>query len=329
MKIKLNWRELLQPAPVHSHNPNSLLNKPSWLWLRCISLLIMGSFLSAIGINIFYLPFHFTMGGLSGISAIIYYLTNGAIPLGSLIFYLNIPLLLIGLKEISLRFVVNSLIGTFFFAKMIDFTEPIMTKWFQAIMTPILGQNPDPLIFAVIGGILFGIGLGFIFIGGYTTGGTDIIAVVISKHLKNISLGQIILIIDVIIISLTLIIPSNAKTSPFLLAMYSFISLYISTKAIDIVIEGFNFTRTAYIISDHAQEISEAILFKLNRGVTALKGKGMYTKQDKEVLLCVLSNRQIVQLRELVAQIDEKAFVIVSEAKEVYGEGFHGEKSIF
>lgn len=327
----IHWKDIIQPSSNVALKPHSRYNQPFWLWLRCLSFLFFGCLISALAINIFYVPFNFTMGGVSGVAAIIFYITGGAVPFGLLVFLINIPLFILGLREYSLRFVWKSLVGTFIFSVAIDTTAAFMRRWAETLLLPIQNQRPDPLIFAIFGGILFGVGLGLIFLGGYTTGGADIIAVILNKHIRHLSLGQIILIIDVFIICLSLIFhaPTETTGSPVMLALYSFLSLFVSTKAIDIVLGGFDFTRTAFIISDHSEEISTAILQQLDRGVTALQGRGMYSKQTKQVLLCVLSNRQIAALREVVASIDQNAFVIVSDAREVYGEGFAGEKQLF
>ncbi len=292
---------------------------------RSLIFMLIGAFLCAVGIDMFYLPFKFTMGGLSGIAAIIYYLTGDAVPFGTLTFILNLPLLLLGLKFVNLKFVIKSLIGIFFFSGVIDLLAGTIDHWFQSIYRPINGQLPDLFIFAVIGGIIFGIGLGLFFLAGYTTGGTDILAVIINRIFPFISIGRAILLIDIVIVSATLIIPPvPGAPSPFLLAMYSFVSLYISTKAIDICISGWNFSRSAFIISDHAQPIAEAILSKLERGVTGFTGQGMFTNNGKTILFCVLPNRQIKPLRDIVAAIDPGAFIVVEEAREVYGQGFTG-----
>lgn len=330
-----NWKQILkeciQPSSSPTPRSESKWNRPGLLRCRELLLLIIGCLICALSINVFYLPFEFTMGGISGIAAIIYYLTMGIIPFGTLTFLLNIPLLILGLREIGYRFIWKSLIGTFAFSAAIDLTAPFMKPWVQVLTAPLASGNPpDPLLFAIVGGIIFGVGLGLIFLGGYTTGGTDILAVFVNRKLPTLSLGQIILLIDVVIITGTLLVPHNHQTMhPFLLAMYSFLSLFISTKAIDLVIAGLDFSRTAYIISDHSEEIARAIMQELDRGVTALHGKGMYTSEEKLILLCVLSNRQIAKLRELVSAIDSHAFVIVGEAREVYGEGFKGNKELF
>lgn len=331
VKVREVIKECLRPSGSFIVHEHTRFNSPGWHRVRALTLLLLGSFFAALAINMMYLPFEFTMGGLSGIAAIVYYLTAGLTPFGLLSFLLNIPLLILGLREIGYRFIWKSLVGTVAFSVLIDLTAPLMRQWLQAIHQPLAsGSYPDPLIYAIVGGIVFGIGLGLIFLGGYTTGGTDILAVFISRKFPNLSLGQIILILDVAIIGGTLFIPHNdLHANPFLLAMYSFVSLFISTKVIDLVISGLDFSRTAYIISEQADEIGQAIMTELERGVTALQGQGLYTKQDKQVLLCVLSIRQVAKLKELVSSIDSQAFVILSEASEVYGEGFKGDKSLF
>lgn len=323
----IRWKEVFLPEISKRKNLGPF-DKPWIQLLKGLGLVFLGSFLSALAINMFYLPFQFTMGGVSGIAAIIHYLSDGAVPVGTLNFLINIPLLYLAFKDMGLRFLWKTLVGTFLFSLTIDLFAPTMNDWLSILVQQNSGQMPEMFLFAIVGGILFGIGLGFIFMGGYTTGGCDIVAVYFTKRIHSLSLGQIILIMDAIIISLTLIVPPDSErpVAPILLAMYSFLSLYVSTKAIDLVLGGFNFSRAAFIISDKSEEISTAILEVLDRGCTALKGRGMYTRKDKNVLFCVLNNRLLPKLKETVSAIDPSAFIVVTDARDVYGEGF-GENS--
>lgn len=291
-------------------------------------LLIIGSYLSAVAINVFYLPFYFTMGGISGIASIINYaIGSDFIGIGALTFILNIPIFYLSYREFDLNFTIRSLIGTMVFSIAVDHGATFMNSWVEVLTKDILNFRPDLTIFAITGGIIFGIGLGIIFMAGYTTGGADILCFVAKKYIKNLSLGSIVYIFDFIIIAATLFVFDSEKTgSPFILAIYSIISLLVVAKAIDMVLEGINMIRVAFIISDKSDEIAAKILYELERGCTGLKSTGLYSKKDRNTLFCVLPIKEINQLKKIVADIDDKAFIIVSHAHEVLGEGF--EKTI-
>lgn len=292
---------------------------------RDIALLLLGSLISALAINLIYVPVRLTMGGATGIAMIIYQvaLPYFKVPLGLLILALNIPLFILGVKKISRTFAWRSLIGTVAFSLVIDLTSPLITPWFEAYLNkPLLNGRPDPLLYCVFGGVLFGLGVGIIFRSGFTTGGTDILAIVIKRKYHNFSTGQFLMILDATVVMTSAVIYRNAPEPGILMAMYSFIAMFLTAKSVDIMLEGFDYTRTAYIISDKSQEISERILHELSRGVTSLAGRGMYTGKDKDVLLCVLSSKQVPELKQIVEEIDETAFMIVVEAREVLGEGF-------
>lgn len=300
--------------------------KASWLdWARDIVALLIGGLISAFAVNIFYVPLKLTMGGISGVASIIFQLTGQGqfLPLGVLFFILNVPVLLVGWRTINLRFVWRSLIGSAVYSLMIDLTEPTLSRWFiDYINIPLENGQADPLIYCVFGGVLYGIGLGLIFRGGFTTGGTDVLAAAIMRKIKTFSMGQFLMVLDTVIVLASVVAYFNNDEPGILLAMYSFIAMYLTSKTIDILLEGFDYCRTAYIISEQCDQIAERVLHDLNRGVTSLRGKGMYTGQDRDVLLCVLSKKQIPDLKAIVSEIDPDAFVIVSEAREVLGEGF-------
>jgi uncharacterized membrane-anchored protein YitT (DUF2179 family) len=294
-------------------------------WILEIFLMLAGALISAFAVNIFFVPVKLTMGGVSGIASIIYQLTGKGdfLPFGVMVILLNIPLILLGWRKIGLRFVWRSLVGTVIYSLLIDLTGPTLTRWFDHyINRPLEGGGADPLIYCLFGGIIYGIGLGMIFRGGYTTGGTDILAVVVKRRLKSLSIGQFLMTLDAVIVLSSAIAYRNDTGPGILMAMYSFIAMYLTSKSIDILLEGFDYCRAAYIISEKSGEITDRILHQMIRGVTSLAGKGMYTGQPREVLLCVLSRKQIPELKTIVAEIDPNAFVIVVEAREVLGEGF-------
>lgn len=304
------------------------LRRAGWhVWVRDILFMLAGSLIAAFAVNVFYVPNKLTMGGVSGIVSIIYQLTGKGefLPFGVMFLILNIPLVLLGWRMISLRFIWRSLAGSVVYSVLIDLTGPTMSRWYYSyINLPLASGGADPLIYCLFGGVLYGIGLGLIFRGGFTTGGTDILAIVIKRKLKTLSTGQFLMILDATIVVASVIAYHDTAGPGILMGMYSFIAMYLTSKSIDILLEGFDYCRAAYIISNKSSEIAERILHQLNRGVTSLKGRGMYTGQDKDVLLCVLSKKQVPDIKEIVSEVDPEAFVIVVEAREVLGEGFGG-----
>ena len=292
-------------------------------------LLILGCFLAAAAINIIYIPTNISMGGVSGLATILYILTGKGdfLSLGTYSVLLNIPILLIGWKFYGFRMVSRSLIGTVMYSLMINFTAWFMDDWYAKIIEP-LDNQPDHLIFAIFGGVLFGLGLGIIFRGHYTTGGSDILAVIATKHVDNMTVGQFLFYFDVVVIALSVITHGFIDRPNIISAMYAFISLFLTGKTTDMVLVGGGSSRACYVISDHAEEIAEKVLTEMERGVTALHGKGMYTREDKDVLLIVMSNREVPDLKKITYSVDESAFIIVTDVKDVSGEGFSGEELI-
>lgn len=292
-------------------------------------LLLLGSFLAAAAINIIYIPTNISMGGVSGLATILYVLTGKGdlLSLGAYSMILNIPILLIGWKYYGFRMVYRSLIGTLVYSFMIDFTDLFMHDWYQKIITP-LDNQPDHLIFAIFGGVIFGLGLGIIFRGHYTTGGSDILAVLATKKFESVSIGQFIFYFDVFVIALSVVTHGILDRPNIIAAMYAFISLFLTGKTTDMVLVGADSSRACYIISDHAEEIARKIMEEMERGVTSLSGRGMYTGQEKNVLLVVMYNREVPDLKKLILETDEKAFLIVTDARDVLGEGFGREDVI-
>src|SRR5690554_4611936 len=215
--------------------------------IRAVLMLIAGSAISALALNVFFIPARLTMGGISGLVSIIYQLTGQGelLPFGIMVIMMNIPILIMGWVYIGSGFVWRSIVGTLAYSVVIDLTEPAMAGWYQEyIRQPLSDGVPDALLFTLFGGILYGIGLGLIFRAGYTTGGTDIIAVLLKRRIKHLSIGQFLMVIDAAIVILTVFVYRDQDESAVLLAMYSFIAMYLTSKSIDIVLEGFDYTRT-------------------------------------------------------------------------------------
>ena len=265
----------------------------------------LGSLLTAVGLVVFLIPNKIASGGISGLATILYHVFDWRV--GRTIFLINIPLFLIGLRSLGTKFGLRTLYGILALALSTDLLEIYCTG------LPTL--TTDPLLAAIYGGGMVGLGLGLVIRAEGTTGGTDLVAQIVNKY-TNISVGKGLLIIDFCVIALAGIV-FNAE-----IALYALISLFITSRVIDLVQEGFNISKATFIISDNFDAIREAILNDLNRGVTILEGRGGYTCHNKEVLLCIINRSEISDIKRIVHQIDEDAFVIITEAHEVLGEGF-------
>jgi len=280
--------------------------------------ILLGTFLTAVSINMFMVPYKIAPGGVSGIATVIYYLIGGKLSVGVIMLALNAPLFLVGIKYIGKRFIVRTLLGTVLLSAVIDGTEPFARYFVENYLSEApAASSPDLLLYSIFGGFLMGVGLGLVFKSGATTGGTDLAARIVYHFIPNYTMGQILLFIDT-----SIIVFASVVFGSVILGLYAITTLFISSKVIDAIIEGVNYAKAVLIISDRSQEISDRILSDLDRGVTALKGKGMYTGNDKQVLLCIVERGQIPRLKEIVSNIDKRAFVILTDIREVLGEGF-------
>ncbi len=262
----------------------------------------LGSILIAVGLIVFLVPNKIAAGGVSGIATLIHYLLDW--PVGRVILALNIPLFLAGFKELGLKYGIRSLYGVFTLSLATDIMD-----------THLSVLTEDPLLAALYGGGIIGVGLGLVFRASATTGGTDIIAQFIAKY-TNFSAGKGLMIVDFfVIVSAGFVF--NAE-----LALYALVSLFIVGRVIDFVQEGLNVAKAAFIISDAAPQIKEELMAELDRGVTVFKGEGGFTEKDKEILLCIISRSELAELKWRVQEIDEDGFVIITDVHEVLGEGF-------
>lgn len=315
---------------VRDHGPDLPIGGtgPDWrATLHSYMSLLVGAFLAAAAVNIFYVPANLTMGGVSGLATIIHHVLPVTIPLGVLTILINLPIFIAGMRIVSRRFLFDSLIGTLVYGVMIDATAPLFNEFYMRFIVGPNGEAPDLVIIALFGGLLFGIGLGLTLKPGFTTGGTDIIAVLVRRKLKHLSLGQLLWVMDFIVIALSALAYSRDQSNVMILTLYSVLALFVCSKSIDLILEGFDYKRAAFIISAKQEQIAERILAEMERGLTGLKGQGMYTKEDHDVLVCVLTSKEIPLLQQIVGEEDPKAFIFVMDAREVLGEGFENTRS--
>lgn len=292
-------------------------------------LITIGSAAMAIGIGIFLVDAKVVPGGVSGLAMAIHYLSNNTIPVGLMIWAFNLPLYLWGLKELGKQFGIRTFYGFTLSSIFIDFFRGdipgfgfIKLQDTQTIKD--LLQN-DFLFLILVGSVLLGFGLGIIFKFRGTTGGSDIVAAIMQKR-YGIKPGQAIMIIDFFVIALAGAIIEFKDLSPdrpaFSLTLYALFLLFISSKLVDVIIDGFDYARAAYIISDKNDEIAKVIIDDFGRGATALKAKGLYRNLDREVIFTVVTLKDVSRLISAVKEIDPNAFVIINNVHEVQGEGF-------
>ena len=275
-------------------------------------LISVGTCLMAVAVISAFDKAGMVTGGFSGVAIIVKEWTEslvpGGIPLWITNMALNIPLFFLGMRIGGFQFVKKALVG-----------ELCLSFWLAVLPGCIPDFNlagNDLLLAAVYGGVIQGVGIGLVFLGQGTTGGTDMMAALIQRKLKHYSIAQIMQFIDGAIVLVGMYVFGVQK------ALYAIIAVYLVTKVSDSLIEGLKFSKQAYIITSKPDEISREIMDKLDRGVTGVHGKGMYSGQDKLLLYCVVGRKEIVALKELVDHIDPDAFVIVSDVREVHGEGF-------
>ncbi len=290
-------------------------------FLKVYGIITFGAAITALAINIFLVPYKIAPGGLSGLATVLYYISSGRFPVGTTMLIINIPLFIMGYKFIGRHFFIRTLYGTIILSVIIDLSEAYMSDLAKKLLVNEVGSasTPDILLYSIIGGFLSGIGLGLVLKMEATTGGTELAAKLLNRPLKNLTIGQILLGIDALIILFAIIVFNSV-----IIGLYSLVSLFITTKIIDAMVEGVDYARAVLIVSEHQEIIAKRIISEMDRGVTELKGRGVYSGKDKNVLLCVLSRNEIQHLKEIVHAIDASAFMILADVREVLGEGFNG-----
>ena len=272
-------------------------------WIIDIIGTILGSSIMAFGIASFLLPNQLSSGGFSGIATITYYLLK--IPVGAMIFALNIPLFLFAGYRLGKEFLVKAIVGTISLSVFIDIFDKC-----PSITT-------DRFLACIYGGVLIGLGTAIILKVNSSTGGTELIGNIIKTYNPHIPMSRNLMIIDMVIIGLNILFFREIE-----IGLYSVIAIYLYGKMIDIIFEGVYYTKLLFIISKKNQEISDKIGQEVKRGVTGLYGKGMYSNEDKLVLICAASRSDISKIKSVAKEVDEKCFIVVANAREVLGEGF-------
>ena len=273
-------------------------------YIRDFMRVVIGCALFGLGFDLFLQPNHMNVGGVSGIGQLLEHL----IGFGSVAFWsvlINVPLFLISIRGVGRNFFFGSLVGM------------LLMNFFIELFLIIPAPETEPLLAALYGGLLCGAGSGLVFIAGASTGGVDILARLLRPKFPGMPIGKIIMAMDIITVSLTGLVFGDINK-----ALYSAVTLYVCSLALDGVVYGLDYSTVALIISDHHDSIAKAINDRLDRGVTILDGRGFYSGQKKQVLLSAIKKRQAAELKNLVMDIDPTAFIILQESHQVLGEGF-------
>lgn len=271
-------------------------------------MIFLGTGIMGLVIKCIYDPISLVTGGFTGIAILIKKLSEifveGGIPLWFTNLALNIPVFLVAVRVKGKRFIGRTAVAT-----------TLLSAWLYVIPEIDL-VNGDYTLAAIFGGVLTGIGLGMIFWANATTGGTDMVSALIQIKLRHYSIAQIMQVMDAIVVLVGLYVFGLQPT------LYAVVTIFIVSKVTDTMLEGMKFSKAAYIITERYEEVAKSIMTELDRGVTGLEAKGMYSGERKCMLYCVVSKKEIVLLKELITKIDKNAFVIVGDVREVLGEGF-------
>jgi uncharacterized membrane-anchored protein YitT (DUF2179 family) len=284
-------------------------------WLINYSLIITGTFILAAGFVFFITPYRIVPGGVYGISIVIHYMTKGmfafapeGFPVGLMGLIMNIPLTILGIKILGPRFGIKTVLGF------------VLTSAFMDGLTWWWGDMPlvedDALLSSIFGGVLVGFGLGLIFKSKASSGGSDIVAMIFAKYTK-LPVGQLIIYVDSVIVLVGLVAFGDWR-----IPLYSWIVIFITGKVIDVVMQGINYDKTLFIISDKYDEIRDKIINDLDRGGTFISGKGMFNGDEKTIIFTVVNRRELAMIEEFIHKTDPRAFLTVMDANDIIGEGF-------
>ena len=281
------------------------MKKKLFIILRDYGIITLSCLIYAFAFNCFFQPNNLAMGGFTGLAQVLNKLFP-VLPVGTTVFVMNVPLMIIGVKKQGWGLLVSSVYAITVSSFMIDPMAALYTF-----------PTMDPLRACLYGGVLMGISLGLMMLKNATTGGTELAARLLKYVIRNLSIGKLCLTIDITVVSFYALTFGNIHS-----ALYGAVAMYVCSLAMDMVVYGSINAKLAYIISDRCEEITEKLM-EMELGATLLTGKGAYTGSKKNIIMCAVRPNRIAQIKALVAEIDpDKAFVIVTDAREVYGEGF-------
>jgi uncharacterized membrane-anchored protein YitT (DUF2179 family) len=275
-------------------------------WFLAYTMILFGAFIMATGFVFFITPYKIVPGGVYGISIVLHHMLGT--PVGLIALFFDIPLTLIGIKVLGPRFGVKTVVGF------------ILTAGFVDLLSWVWGDLPlvedDALLSSIFGGLFIGLGLGLIFRAKATSGGSDIVAMIIGKYTK-LPLGQLMIAVDAFIVLIGL-----AAFGDWKIPLYSLIVIFITGRVIDVVLQGISYDKTLFIISEKPEELRHKIIHDLNRGGTIIQAKGMYNGAERTIIYTVVNRREMAMLQDFINQTDPDAFMTVINANEILGKGF-------
>ncbi|MCD4682421.1 MAG: YitT family protein [Bacteroidales bacterium] len=275
-------------------------------WFIAYSLIVVGAFIMASGYVLFITPYKIVPGGVYGISIVLHHILGT--PVGLVAICFDIPLTILGIKILGPRFGVKTVVGF------------LLTAFFMDGLTYLWGEQPlvedDALLSSIFGGVMIGLGLGLIFKSKATSGGSDIVAMMIGKY-SGLPLGQLMIAVDSVIVLVGLIAFQDWK-----IPLYSLIVIFITGRIVDIVLQGISYDKTLFIITEKPKELRNKIINDLNRGGTFIQGKGMYSENDRTIIYTVVNRRELAILQDYIHDTDPDAFMTVINANEILGKGF-------
>lgn len=274
--------------------------------IKDIASYLIGSILLAVSIDMFTAPNRIAPGGVSGISTMINFVTGW--PIGTMSLLLNVPIFIWAFAELGFKGVAKSMIATVISSVAIDAFVPVVQPY-----------SGNPMLASIFGGVLQGVALALVFMRSATTGGTDLIARLLGRHVRFVSIGKLMLCVDGVIVAASAFVYHSIEN-----AMYAIITIFVCSKLIDTILYGTDIGtgKVLFIISEKSDEIADEILRDVDRGVTVLKSRGAYSGREGEVLLCAVRRFEVVKVKDIIHSIDKNAFLIVGEAGEITGEGF-------
>ena len=286
------------------------MSRVSWrVAARDALLIILGSLVFAVGVDSFEIPNGLAAGGVTGLATVFYAMADAAgfyLPVGLQTIVMNVALLSLVIRSGDRGYIVRTVAGIVACGILTDLLAPVV---------PVFSNERDLLLCALWGGVVTGLGLGLVFRTGGNTGGTDIVSQLLARK-TGMPVGTAIIIVDGIIIAFSATVFSIEQ------ALYAAVAMFICGKVIDMVVDGPRSQRAAYVISVEHEKIANEILYTLNRGCTELQARGVWSGNPRPVLFCVLGRSEAVRLKQIVAEVDPEAIVIISEVHEAFGEGF-------
>ncbi|MBQ8203664.1 MAG: YitT family protein [Clostridia bacterium] len=273
-------------------------------WILDLIIIAIGSFLYALSVSAILDANMLSAGGVTGISTLVHRFTG--IPSGLLVFIINIPIIILGIVKLGGKFILKTAIATAFVSLSLEITESFIPIY-----------KTDSILAAIFGGMIMGLGLSLVFMRGGTTGGVDIIAKVINRRFRHLTVGRVLLTMDGVVILLTALAYRNIET-----ALYSVIAIFVSSKVMDTLLYGSDKGKIIYIVTTNPDEISKQIIERVGRGVTMLSAKGAYTGKERQMLMCTVRLNEVSSVYSVVNEFDKTAFIVVGEAGEIIGEGF-------